>query len=124
MKKTRVAILISGRGSNMKALIKASGAADYPAEIALVVSNVPDAGGLAVAQASGIATMTIDHKAFGKGADGKGQMAIRINQRNERNFQTTLGTARAAVEKVLKSVSPLAALRDERSILPDKKRLR
>lgn len=71
MKKTRVAILISGRGSNMKALIKASGAADYPAEIALVVSNVPDAGGLAVAQASGIATMTIDHKAFGKGADGK-----------------------------------------------------
>ena len=49
----RVAILISGRGSNMAALIEAAKAPDYPAEIALVLSNVADAGGLARAQSGG-----------------------------------------------------------------------
>jgi phosphoribosylglycinamide formyltransferase-1 len=62
----RVAVLISGRGSNMAALIEAAKAPDYPAEIALVVSNVPDAGGLATAQTNGIATATIDHRAFNR----------------------------------------------------------
>ncbi len=71
MKKTRVAVLISGRGSNMKALIDAATAPEYPAEIALVISNVPDAGGLGAAEAAGVATLTIDHGSFGKGADGK-----------------------------------------------------
>mgnify|MGYP001251398053 FL=1 len=64
--KKRVAILISGRGSNMAALIEAAKAPDYPAEIVLVMSNVPDAGGLAIAAANGIATATIDHKAFNR----------------------------------------------------------
>jgi phosphoribosylglycinamide formyltransferase-1 len=62
----RVAVLISGRGSNMAALIEAAKAADYPAEIALVISNVPGAGGLALAEANGIATATVDHKAFNR----------------------------------------------------------
>jgi len=62
----RVAILISGRGSNMTALIEAARAADYPAEIALVLSNRPDAAGLARARAAGIPTATVDHTAFGK----------------------------------------------------------
>ncbi|WP_296577704.1 phosphoribosylglycinamide formyltransferase [Phreatobacter sp.] len=62
----RVAILISGRGSNMAALIAAAKAEDYPAEIALVLSNVPAAGGLAIAAAEGIATATIDHRAYGR----------------------------------------------------------
>ena len=62
----RVAILISGRGSNMAALIAAARAADYPAEIALVVSNVPDAAGLARAREAGVATAVVDHKPFGK----------------------------------------------------------
>jgi phosphoribosylglycinamide formyltransferase-1 len=62
----RVAVLISGRGSNMAALIEAAKAPDYPAEIALVISNVPDAGGLATAEANGIATATIDHRAFNR----------------------------------------------------------
>lgn len=66
MSRKRVAVLISGRGSNMAALIEAAKAPDYPAEIALVVSNVPGAGGLALAEASGIATATIDHRGFGK----------------------------------------------------------
>ena len=64
MERKRVAILISGRGSNMAALIDAAANPDYPAEIALVVSNRPDAAGLARAQAGGIATLVIDHKPF------------------------------------------------------------
>ena len=66
MERKRVAILISGRGSNMAALIAAAEDLDYPAEITLVVSNRPDAAGLARAKAAGIATLVIDHKAFGK----------------------------------------------------------
>lgn len=66
MTRKRVAILISGRGSNMAALIAAAQAPGYPAEIALVLSNVPDAAGLARAKEAGIATTVVDHKAFGK----------------------------------------------------------
>jgi phosphoribosylglycinamide formyltransferase-1 len=62
--KRRVAILISGRGSNMAALIRAAAAADFPAEIALVISNRADAEGLKKAGASGIATTTIESKSF------------------------------------------------------------
>jgi phosphoribosylglycinamide formyltransferase-1 len=66
MTKKRVAILISGRGSNMKSLVEAARAPAFPAEIALVLSNRPDAAGLAWAQDQGIATAVVDHKAFGK----------------------------------------------------------
>ena len=66
MSRKRVAILISGRGSNMAALIEAAQAPDYPAEIALVVSNVPDAAGLARAARENVATAVLDHKPFGK----------------------------------------------------------
>jgi phosphoribosylglycinamide formyltransferase-1 len=66
MSKKRVAVLISGRGSNMVALIEAAKAKDYPAEIVLVVSNRPDAGGLARAREAAIATAVIDHRSFGE----------------------------------------------------------
>jgi phosphoribosylglycinamide formyltransferase 1 len=64
--KRRVAILISGRGSNMAALIHAAAAEDYPAEIALVVSNRADAGGLEKARASGIPAVVVESKPFGR----------------------------------------------------------
>ena len=64
--KRRVAILISGRGSNMAALIEAAKAKDYPAEIAVVISNRAEAAGLDRAKASGIATEVIESKPFGK----------------------------------------------------------
>jgi phosphoribosylglycinamide formyltransferase-1 len=64
--KRRVAILISGRGSNMAALIEGARTENFPAEIALVISNKPEAGGLALAKSSGIATLAIDSKPFGK----------------------------------------------------------
>ena len=65
MIKKRVAVLISGRGSNMTALIEAAKAKDYPAEIVLVMSNRPDAAGLARAREAAIATAVIDHQPFG-----------------------------------------------------------
>lgn len=61
---SRVGILISGRGSNMESLIAAAREPGYPAEIVCVLSNRPDAGGLAKAAAAGIATQAIDHKLF------------------------------------------------------------
>jgi phosphoribosylglycinamide formyltransferase 1 len=63
MTRRRVAILISGRGSNMASLMEAARAPDFPAEIALVLSNRPDAAGLERAKEAGIATCVIDHKA-------------------------------------------------------------
>ncbi len=68
--KRRVAILISGRGSNMAALIKAAQASDYPAEISVVISNRADAPGLERAKASGVATEVIESKPFGKDRAG------------------------------------------------------
>lgn len=70
MARKRIAILISGRGSNMAALIDAASERSYPAEIALVLSNIPDAGGLAIAQSKKIKTEVVDHKRFGKDRDG------------------------------------------------------
>ncbi len=66
MARKRVAILISGRGSNMVALIEAAKDQAYPAEIALVVSNEPAAEGLKRASAEGIETAVVDHRQFGK----------------------------------------------------------
>jgi phosphoribosylglycinamide formyltransferase-1 len=64
--KRRVAILISGRGSNMAALIDAAKLEDFPAEIVVVISNRADAHGLVTAGESGVATVTIESKRFGK----------------------------------------------------------
>jgi phosphoribosylglycinamide formyltransferase-1 len=65
MIRKRVAVLISGRGSNMAALIEAAKEESYPAEIWLVVSNRPDAAGLERARDAGIATTIVDHASYG-----------------------------------------------------------
>ncbi|MCU0819078.1 MAG: phosphoribosylglycinamide formyltransferase [Beijerinckiaceae bacterium] len=67
MTKKRVAVLISGRGSNMAALVwMADAEPDFPAEIVLVLSNKPDAKGLDFARKSGIPTVVVPSKAYGK----------------------------------------------------------
>jgi phosphoribosylglycinamide formyltransferase-1 len=66
MVKKRVAVLISGRGSNMAALIEAATAASFPAEIALVLANRPAAAGLRLAQSRAVATAVVDHAAYGE----------------------------------------------------------
>lgn len=62
--RARTAVLISGRGSNLAALIAAAAAPDYPCEIALVLSNQPTAGGLALAAEAGVPALAIDHRPF------------------------------------------------------------
>lgn len=64
MTRLKVAVLISGSGTNLQALIDACAAADFPAEITKVISNRPDAGGIARAEGAGIAVQVIDHKTF------------------------------------------------------------
>lgn len=71
MPKKRVAVLISGRGSNMAALIDAvKSDPSFPAEIAVVMSNVADAPGLAIARQAGVATLVIESKPFGRDRAG------------------------------------------------------
>lgn len=67
----RIAILISGRGSNMEAIVRACAAEGWPARVVAVVANRPDAAGLAFAAAHGIATAVMDHKAHGPGTEGR-----------------------------------------------------
>ena len=62
--KRRTAVLISGRGSNLSALLAATRSPGYPADIALVISNRPDAPGLALAEAAGIPSVVLDHRRF------------------------------------------------------------
>jgi phosphoribosylglycinamide formyltransferase-1 len=62
----RLGILISGRGSNMEALLKAAQDSEWPCEPVLVLSNKPDAGGLDKARSYGVPTAAIDHKIYGK----------------------------------------------------------
>ena len=73
--KRRAAILISGRGSNMVSLIEAARDPAFPAEIVLVLSNNPDAPGLDLARAAGIAARAIDHRPF-RGDRGAHEAAI------------------------------------------------
>lgn len=68
MTRTRAAVLISGRGSNMAALVAAAAAADYPAEIVRVISDVPGAPGLDLARAAGIPAIALDRRGFGSKA--------------------------------------------------------
>jgi len=74
MSKARVAVLISGRGSNMAALIEAAKDPAYPAEIVLVLSNIADAGGLDIAEAAGIESAVIAHAPFGKDREAHERM--------------------------------------------------
>jgi phosphoribosylglycinamide formyltransferase 1 len=64
MTRRRMGVLISGRGSNMVSLVEATKAPDYPAVVAVVVANRPEAAGLEGARAAGIETVVIDHKAY------------------------------------------------------------
>lgn len=70
----RTAILISGRGSNMMSLVEAARAPGYPAEIVVVISNRPDAAGIAWAKAQGIPALALDHKLYENRAHFEGQL--------------------------------------------------
>jgi phosphoribosylglycinamide formyltransferase 1 len=81
MTKSRVAVLISGRGSNMLALLEAARQPSYPAEIAVVVSSRPQAPGLELARSTGVKTCALDHAAHSGDREGfERTMQEAINQ--------------------------------------------
>ncbi|HKA47622.1 MAG TPA: phosphoribosylglycinamide formyltransferase [Methyloceanibacter sp.] len=80
MTKKRIGVLISGRGSNLQALINACQKRDYPAEIVLVISNVPQAQGLLRAEAALIPTLTINHKDFSAREDFDAALDAALNE--------------------------------------------
>jgi phosphoribosylglycinamide formyltransferase 1 len=82
MTRARVGVLISGGGSNMHALVKASHAVNYPAEIICVVSNKPDAGGLKIAQSEGIATHVVNHKDYATREDFDAALNVYLQSQN------------------------------------------
>ena len=75
----RIVILISGRGSNMEAIVGACARERWAAEVVAVISNRPDAGGLAFAAQHGIATATVDHRAFAAREDFDTALATAID---------------------------------------------
>jgi phosphoribosylglycinamide formyltransferase 1 len=80
MARTPIAVLISGSGTNMAALLYASRVADCPFEIVLVASNNPEAGGLKLAEAEGVATFVLPHQGMERAAhDGAMDAAIRAS---------------------------------------------
>ncbi len=82
MARVRTAVLISGRGSNLKALIEACADPKFPAEISLVISNVADAGGLDHARAANIPTKVIPHKNFSSREEFDAAMDAELNKEN------------------------------------------
>ena len=75
----RIVILISGRGSNMEKIVQACARERWPAEIAAVISNRPEAAGLAFAAAHGIATTALDHRAHADRAAFDAALALAID---------------------------------------------
>ncbi len=78
--KLKLAIFISGRGSNMLSIIKACKSANFPAEIALVLSNHPDAKGLIIAQNEGIPTEVVDHKGYDRRENFEAEISSRLTK--------------------------------------------
>lgn len=83
--RVRVAVLISGAGSNMAALVDATTVETCPFEVVLVLSNRPEAGGLAIAQAKGVPVAVVDHRPFGKDREAHEQAidAVLVQHRVE-----------------------------------------
>lgn len=76
--KKRVAILISGGGSNMMALVRSMQSGNHPAEPVLVIANLPGAGGLELARAAGVPTLAIDHRRFAGRDDFEAELQLAL----------------------------------------------
>ncbi|MGF6775572.1 phosphoribosylglycinamide formyltransferase [Paraburkholderia sp. GAS334] len=76
----KLVILISGRGSNMEAIVRACSRERWPAEVAAVIANRPDAAGLAFAASQGIATVVVDHRQFPDRAAFDAALALEIDR--------------------------------------------
>ena len=77
-RRVRTAVLISGAGTNMQALVRTAEAESYPADIVLVVSNRPDAKGLERAREMGVKAVAVDHKAFADREDFERELDAKL----------------------------------------------
>jgi phosphoribosylglycinamide formyltransferase-1 len=98
----RTGILISGRGSNMQALVRAALDPAYPAEIAVVISNRADAKGLDFAKAQGISTEVVDHKAYRSRADFDRALDAAL-RRHEIEFVACAGFLRVMTKELVET---------------------
>lgn len=80
MARKTLAVLISGRGTNLQSLLDAAARDDFPCEVGLVISNCPGAAGLQRAAKAGVPSVTIDHRAFGKGEDGRARFDAALTE--------------------------------------------
>ncbi len=103
MSRKRVAVLISGLGSNMAALIEAAKDKDYPAGIALVLSNRPDAAGLIFAKQNGVATAVVDHVLFGKDRQSFERTLQAVLERHRIEIVCLAGFMRLLTESFVKA---------------------
>jgi phosphoribosylglycinamide formyltransferase-1 len=94
LKPLRLAVLISGRGSNLQALIDACKSPAYPADIAVVISNTPDAQGLERAANAGIPAMIVDHTYFKKDKTAFETTLANIAEQHNANFVALAGFMR------------------------------
>jgi phosphoribosylglycinamide formyltransferase-1 len=117
LRKIRTAIFISGRGSNMKALIDAAGEENYPAEITLVISNMKDAAGLKLAKEAGVKTAIIDHKTFGKDREAFEQALQEKLEKENIEFICLAGFMRVLTPSFL-AKWPLRMINIHPSLLP------
>lgn len=112
----KIGVLISGRGSNLQALIDAIAERRLSAEIAVVISNRPDAGGLARAQAAGIETLVIEHRGFPTRDDFDGALAQELHTRGV-SLVCLAGFMRLIGPRLLEAY-PQAILNIHPSLLP------
>ncbi len=112
----RLGVLISGRGSNLQALIRAIGERRLDATIAVVISNVADAPGLELARLAGIDALTISHKGWPSRADFDRELAAQLTQRNV-GLVCLAGFMRLAGPPLLEAF-PNAILNIHPSLLP------
>lgn len=122
MSKIRIAVLISGSGSNLQALIDAATAPDFPGEIALVISNKADAFGLTRARDAGIATEVIDHTQFSKREDFDGELHVALLS-HDIQFVCLAGFMRVLTSTFVKEWSG-AMINIHPSLLPKHKGMR
>lgn len=120
--KLKLAVFISGRGSNMVAINEACKATDFPAEISVIVSNNPNAGGLAYAKEHGIATEVVNHKDFDSRETFEAQILKRL-ENHDFDLIVLAGFMRILTASFVENFSENSMINIHPSLLPDYKGL-
>ncbi|MGH1375333.1 MAG: phosphoribosylglycinamide formyltransferase [Alphaproteobacteria bacterium] len=120
--KLKLAVFISGRGSNMVAINEACKSADFPAEISVVLSNTPDAAGIAYAQSHGIATEIVDHRKFDSRESFEAEISARLKN-HDIDLIVLAGFMRILTASFVEQFPHNSMINIHPSLLPDYKGL-